>query len=619
MSDSQPTGLSRRTLIKSAAAATAAAALPQLTGCSDAVGPVAETSTTRDQAADFLRRYERGYQPIYTRASAADWISSTDVSDAHTKTAAEAHLEMYRFVGDPARMNEIERLRAARWQLEPAVARQLERARLMAAQAPGTVPQLVQERADAEAQQAATMNGFVYHMQQPGAAERVVKANDLDEILEKSKNLDKRLAAWNTSKLIGQPLRAGLTRLQRLRNAVARDQKFSGFFGLGAADYGMSATELMSLRRTVLDQTRPLYEQLHCYTKHKLAQRYGQPAPRRIPAHWLPNRWGQEWPGIEEAVDLDPLFAGKTREWIVTQAEQFYVSMGFPKLPVSFWPRSDLYEVPPGGKRLKNSHASAWHIDLDHDVRSLMSVKPNAQWFFTAHHELGHIYYFLSYSRPSVPLLFRDGANPAFHEAIGELISLASRQPAYLAEIGLLKSKPSDSTRWLLAQALDGSNIVFQPFSWGTMGGFEHDLYESDLPPDRYNSRWWELVAECQGIDPPAPRGEEFCDAASKTHINDDPGGYYKYGMCSLIVYQLHDYISRKILKADPHDCNYYGNKKVGEYLYALLSLGASRDWRSVLRDFTGEDLSARAMMEFYAPLNDFLKKENAGKDAAFA
>ena len=69
--------------------------------------------------------------------------------------------------------------------------------------------------------------------------------------------------------------------------------------------------------------------------------------------------------------------------------------------------------------------------------------------------------------------------------------------------------------------------VVFIPWSTGTMSVFEHDLYAKELSPGEWNARWWELAAKYQGIDPPAPRGEEFCDAATKTHINDDPAQYY--------------------------------------------------------------------------------------------
>ena len=60
---------------------------------------------------------------------------------------------------------------------------------------------------------------------------------------------------------------------------------------------------------------------------------------------------------------------------------------------------------------MKNNHASAWHLDLADDVRSLMSVEPNDRWWMTVHHELGHIFYYQAYSRPEVPPLLRRGAN----------------------------------------------------------------------------------------------------------------------------------------------------------------------------------------------------------------
>jgi peptidyl-dipeptidase A len=81
-----------------------------------------------------------------------------------------------------------------------------------------------------------------------------------------------------------------------------------------------------------------------------------------------------------------------------------------------------------------------------------------------------------------------------------------------------------------------------------------------------------------------------------------------------LIKYQLHDYIASKILKQDPHDCNYYGNKEVGKWLSEILSLGATRDWRQVIREKTGEDLSSRALLDYFRPLQEYLEKENAAK-----
>ena len=66
------------------------------------------------------------------------------------------------------------------------------------------------------------------------------------------------------------------------------------------------------------------------------------------------------------------------------------ISTSKPNLPQSFWSKSDLYELPPDAKRKKNTHASAWSLNLEQDVRSLQNIKSDYTWFATAHHELGH-------------------------------------------------------------------------------------------------------------------------------------------------------------------------------------------------------------------------------------
>lgn len=287
------------------------------------------------------------------------------------------------------------------------------------------------------------------------------------------------------------------------------------------------------------------------------------------------------------------------------------MSMGFPKLNDTFWQKSDLY--PATGGRKKNTHASAWHLDLGEDYRSLMSVENDFEWFTTVHHELGHIYYYIAYTNPEVPVLLREGANRAFHEGMGTLISLASSQRPYLEGVGLLgKDVPIDNIQWLLDQAME--YVVFLPWSAGTMTHFEHDLYDNDLSPSEYNKRWWEYTKKYQGIVPPSERGEEYTDAATKTHINDDPAGYYDYAISSLILFQLHNHIAKNILHQDPTSCNYVGNKEVGDFLRSIMKVGSTKDWQQVMKETTGETLNAKAINEYFAPLMEYLKKANEGR-----
>lgn len=610
MPEPTPTSTDRRAFLRLSLAATASAALPGLTLGAEA--PVAE-------AAVFLEAYNRGWLPLETAASEAAWTALTDVTPAHTADQVAKAQPLNEFVGSRQVIDRVKSLLVRRGDLDDLTVRQLEKVRLRAAEAPATVPEVVKARVQAEADQSAAQDGFVYTLKRDGKPDEHPSANAIDRVLVESKQLPDRLAYWETSKTIGGPLRPGLLRLRDLRNGVARALGFDSFYALQVADYGLSVDQMLAMTDGFLAETRPLYQQLHTWTKHALADRYGvEPKAGMMPAHWLTNRWGQNWPGLVSGIDMDGPFKAKTKEYVVEQAERFYVSLGFPALPRSFYEKSDLYPADPASGRKKNSHASAWHVDLRADVRSLMSVEPDARWFTTAHHELGHIYYYFSYSTDKVPYLLRGGANRAFHEGIGDLIGLAAGQRPYLDSVGLLapEAKKADQVQWLLDTALDGASIVFLPFAAGVMTRFEADFYSGKVPDTSLNDAWWSLVGKYQGIAAPGPRPETHCDPATKTHINDDPGQYYDYAIGTVLKFQLHDHIAREILHEDPRDTDYYGRRDVGDFLRTLLRPGALVDGNRLLEEATGRPLTAQPMLDYFSPLVDWLRVQNAGRTA---
>ncbi|MEO6812251.1 MAG: M2 family metallopeptidase, partial [Isosphaeraceae bacterium] len=588
MSDPSPTSDRRDFLRKSLAVSLA----PLAAG---AARPFeADAPSTQAEADAFLAEYVKDWLPLDTLATKAAWTAATDVSEAHTQEQVARNQAVNEVIGAPKVIETVTRLLANRDDLNDLTVRQLEKVRLRAAEAPGSLPEVVRDRTKAEARQSAVQDSFVYILTQPGHDPRTVTPNEIDRLLIESRDPGERQAVWECSKTVGTPLREGILRLRDLRNQVARGLGFDSFFALQVADYGMTVPEMIALTDQFLADVQPIYEQLHTWAKYTLAARYqAEPPDGPIPAHWLTNRWAQNWPGLIDGMDMDAPFQGKPREFIVEQAERFYTSIGFPKLPKSFYEKSDLYPADPNSGRKKNSHASAWHIDMRDDVRSLMSIEPNAQWFGTAHHELGHIYYYMSYSTPKVPYLLRAGANRAFHEGVGDLIGVAASQRPYLKSINLWPqaADQGDPALMLLDAALDRS-LTFMPFAAGTMTRFERDFYAGTIGDDQLNSAWWDSVGRYQGVKPPGPRPETLCDAATKTHINDDPAQYYDYAIGTVLKYQLHDHIARKILKQDPRECNYFGNAKVGDFLRGILSQGATRDWRTVLVEATGEGLT---------------------------
>ncbi|MGV3588876.1 MAG: M2 family metallopeptidase [Adhaeribacter sp.] len=568
----------------------------------------------QQEADAYIKDYSQQYQKLYTQSAEAEWTSNTRIVEGDSTNAVatrRANEAMAAFTGSTENIEKTRELLAHKEDLTELQVKQLENMLFAAANNPQTIPEVVKKRIKAETEQTEKLYGYDYKLNG-----KSISTNQIDSILRAEKDLTKRQQAWEASKEVGKVLKGGLVNLRQLRNETVQALGYDDYFSYQASDYGMKREEMMDLMRRINKELMPLYRELHTYARYELAKKYNQSqVPDLLPAHWVPNRWGQDWSSMVEVagINLDEVLRGKGAEWQVQQAERFYQSLGFPALPQSFYEKSSLYPVPTNATYKKNNHASAWHMDLDKDVRSLMSVEPNAEWYETTHHELGHVYYYMTYSNPDVPVLLRGGANRAYHEAMGSLMGLAAMQKPFLAQLNLInKNTKTDEVQTLLKEALN--YVVFIPFASGVMSEFEHDLYAKNLAPENFNQRWWELAAQYQGIAPPTQRGAEYADAASKTHINDDPAQYYDYALSYVILFQLHDHIAKNILKQDPHATNYYGNKEVGKFLASIMYPGESADWRKMLKEKTGEDLSARAMVAYFEPLMTYLKEQNKGR-----
>jgi len=563
----------------------------------------------------YLADYGKTYQRLTYAAQQADWQSQTHIVEGDSTNAVRtkaAKEELAKFVGSVENIEKIRGYLKQASRLTPLETAELDMMLFYAGDSPGLVPDLVKQRIAAETEQTEKLYGFNFTLKG-----KPVTPNDIDAALRQSRNLAERQAVWETSKQVGPALKPGILKLRDLRNGVVQALGYHDYFDYQVSAYGMKPEEMLALMDTLNLQLRPLYRELHTWARYELARRYHAPVPDLIPAHWLPNRWAQDWSDLVsvQGLDVDAALKPHDAEWVVKQGEAFYVSLGFPALPASFWQNSSLYPVAPDAGYKKNTHATAWHLDLDQDVRSLMSVEPNREWWETAHHELGHIYYFLAYSRPEVPYVLRTGANPAYHEGMGTMIGLASLQRRALADRGLIPATAKvDTMQKLLQEALN--YVVFIPWAAGTMPRWEHAFYADKLPADSLNAKWWEIASRYQGIVPPTARGEEYADPLTKTHINDNPAFYYSYAVAQALLFQLHDHIARDILKQDPHDTDYFGHKEVGDFLRSIMTPGASRPWREVLQQSTGRTLDAKAIVDYFQPLYTWLQEQNKGRKA---
>ncbi len=576
-----------------------------------------QSSSKAEEISVFLDSYTDTFLPLYMASTEAEWLANTRIvpgDTSITRQVERANNALAAFTGNAYNIRRSQELLNESGALSPTQRRMLKYIQYEAGNNPATMQETVSRRITAENLQTEKLYGFTYRVN-----DTVVSTGDIDQALRQLRDPAARLKWWEASKEVGKSLNTGILELRNLRNKAVQGLNFENYFQYQVSEYGMTTGEMMTLLEQLIYEIWPLYRELHTWARYELAHRYGEVnVPDMIPAHWLPNRWGQDWSALVqvEGIDLDGALEDKEASWIIEQGEEFYKSLGFNALPQSFYEKSSLYPLPVDSEYKKNNHASAWHMDLQNDVRCLMSVTPTAEYYETVHHELGHIYYYLTYSNPDVPILLRGGSNRAFHEAIGSLMGLAAMQRPFLAGRNLISGTVEvdslHAMQQLLKEALN--YVVFIPFSAGVMTHFEHTLYSTSIDTAGFNSEWWKLKEKYQGIVPPYQRGSEFNDAATKTHINDDAAQYYDYALSFVLLFQLHEHIATRILHQDVHATNYYGSKKTGEFLKQLMKSGADNDWKKLIKENLGHELSAHAMVDYFQPLMEYLKKENEGR-----
>jgi peptidyl-dipeptidase A len=436
-------------------------------------------------------------------------------------------------------------------------------------------------------------------------------------------DLKEMWTSWHSN--VGRPMRADYARMVEIANQGAKELGYSDVGAMWRSQYDLPPEQFAALTDKLWSQVKPLYDQLHCYTRAKLNQKYGdgvQPEAGPIRADLLGNMWAQEWGNIYDVVapkgagdvgyDLTDLLAKQkyTPEKIVRTGEQFFTSLGFAPLPESFWKRSMI--TAPRDREVI-CHASAWDVDNVEDLRIKMCTKVNAADFVTVHHELGHNFYQRAYNKQ--PYLYLNSANDGFHEAIGDMIAL-SVTPEYLVQVGLLDKNKVPSadkdTGLLLRQAMD--KVAFLPFGL-LVDKWRWNVFNGQVPTGGYNQGWNDLRLQYQGIAPPVQRTEADFDPGAKYHVPASTP-YTRYFLARILQFQFYKAACDQAgWKGPLHRCSFYGNKEVGRRLNAMLEMGASRPWPDALEAFTGtREMSGEAMIEYFRPLMSWLQEQNRGR-----
>ena len=584
-----------------------------------ATASAAGTPITSEAADAFIAAAEKDLFDYSVEASQVNWVNATNITEDTDAMAARINavgtektvryaLEAAKFANVPG--------------LSPDTKRKLDILRngivLPAPTTPGAAEELNQIATKLQSQYGkgkGTLNG------------KPINGSDIEaemgNIERTPAQLAEMWASWHDN--VGAPMKTDYARLVGIANAGAKELGFNDTGAMWRSGYDMPPEQFAQETERLWQEVKPLYMALHTYVRTQLNNKHGnavQPATGPIRADLLGNMWAQEWGNIYPLVapkgagdvgyDLTKLIEQKKLDPVkmVKIGEDFFSSLGFAPLPATFYTRS-MFTKP--ADREVVCHASAWDIDNKDDVRIKMCIKPNGDDFITIHHELGHNYYQRAYKGHS--LLYLNGANDGFHEAIGDAVAL-SITPEYLVQIGMLPRNRVPSADkdigLLLRQAMD--KVAFLPFGL-LVDRYRWGIFDGSISPDQYNTAWTKLRTDYQGIAPPVARPADAFDAGAKYHI---PGNtpYTRYFLARVLQFQFYKAACNQAGWTGPlHRCSFYGNKQVGQKLNAMLEMGASKPWPDALEAFTGtRQMSGRAMAEYFAPLKAWLDQQNAGK-----
>jgi peptidyl-dipeptidase A len=453
-----------------------------------------------------------------------------------------------------------------------------------------------------------------------------INGSDIEAAMGSSRDpneLKEMWASWHDN--VGAPMRQDYAQMVGIANQGAEELGFADVGAMWRSGYDMPPEQFARMADTLWKEVEPLYLSLHTYVRWKLNEKYGDAVQSKtgpIRADLLGNMWAQEWGNIYDVVapkgagdlgyDIGDLLKAKNYDAVkmVKAGENFYSSLGFAPLPETFWQRSQI--VKPADREVI-CHASAWDVDNKDDLRIKMCTKVASDDFVTIHHELGHNYYQRAYNKQ--PMLYLNGANDGFHEAIGDFVAL-SITPDYLVNINLLDRAQvpgaDKDIGLLLRQAMD--KVAFLPFGL-LMDKWRWGVFSGEIPTGGYQKGWDALRLQYQGVVPPVARDETRFDPGAKFHI---PGNtpYARYFLARILQFQFYKAACEQAgWKGPLHRCSFFGNKEVGARLNKMLAMGASKPWPEALEAFTGtRKMSGKAMVDYFAPLKTWLDQQNKGK-----
>ena len=531
-------------------------------------------ATPDDEAREFIQAHETIVRPLEKATALAWWKANISGKDEDFKAKEEAQNKFDAALADKKRFAQLKAIKSAKVS-DPTLAREIDVLYLL----------YLEKQVDPELLKKMTAKGNAieqaFNVFRAKVDGKEIADSEVRKVLKESKDSAQRKAVWEASKAVGVNVEADLKELVKLRNQAAHDLGFRDYHVLQLFLNEQDQATVLKLFDDLDQLTREPFRKAKSEIDSRLAENCGITVQELRPWHYH-DPFFQEPPAVSGA-NLDAAYKDAD---ILKLCREFYAGIGLPIEDVIA--RSDLYEKPG-----KSPHAFCTDIDREGDVRVLGNIVPNEYWMGTMLHELGHSVYSSKNIPRSVPYVLRSEAHILTTEGVAMMFERFSKNGDWLTSMGV---DLADKNAFNQAGRRMQRNQLLIFSRWcQVMLRFEKELYAN--PDQSLNQLWWDLVEKYQMIKRPENRNAP--DYASKIHIVVAPAYYHNYMMGELFASQVHHTIARDVLKTNPLQANYVGNKAVGEFMKQRVFVpGRTKSWNALTKFATGEDLTPKAFAE---------------------
>ncbi len=411
-----------------------------------------------------------------------------------------------------------------------------------------------------------------------------------EKSLRYSKRSSELQAAWKRLKSRGEALQDTLLHLVALRNEQARQTGFDNYFQLRLFQDGLRETFVDSMACLLKQRTDEAYlqqkKQLDARLRRECAVKDAKLAPWHYRGHFLQN-------GMPACnTDRDHYYGYVSIHQTVSR---FFAGVG---LPVDDILRGGNTSTQDGASPFlqcfdidrKKDIRIAGHLQgTENDMRRLLAVAGQACY--------------CKYIPEALPYLLRMPSEPFLQKGVASFFGSMAGYSNWVLSMGLFslgqaqQMQASYLEKFRRTEMLEMRWVLF-------LYAFEKSLYTSTYDADTVERNWHELAETYMHFS--ASSASLSAHWAAEAYFSLTSVSAHNAFLGQLFASQLLDWFCDNCARVgSPQDPDLVGSEQVGKHLQShLFHAGASRSWQELVRESTGEDLSAEAWLRDFVPSN---------------